>query len=314
MKYAIGAWLKEYWSRLNTGVHQPARFGEGTIELRRETKNRPLVNLVLFITTFLTMTFAGALEEKTIIDVFLTGIPFSLTLICILLCHEFGHYFAARKFGANPTLPFFIPLPLSFPSPGTMGAVIKTRNPIPSRRALLYVGAMGPLPGFIVSLVAAIIGIYLSDVKPLPAAGGDVMVPIMGDSMLFRLLIQIIHGAVPAGHDLYLSSYAWAAWFGLFITSLNLMPIGQLDGSHILYSLIGRRQRLFGWVSLAGLVGMSIVWWGWIVWIVLTLFLLMVAHPEVPERERLTTAEKAIGWLCMIILVLTFVPVPLRFL
>jgi membrane-associated protease RseP (regulator of RpoE activity) len=312
--YAIGTLLREYWYRLNNGTGQVAEYDKSVIELRRETKSRPLVNLLLFLASFVTMTFAGAPEAKTLVDVFLIGMPFSLTLISILLCHEFGHYFAARKFGANPTLPFFIPLPLAFPSPGTMGAVIKTRTPIPSRRALLYVGAMGPLPGFIVSMAAAIIGIYLSEVKPLPAAGGDFLVPILGDSMLFHLLIRIIHGTLPAGHDLYLSQYAWAAWFGLFITSLNLMPVGQLDGSHVLYSLIGRKQRLFGWAAFAGLAGMAIIWPGWIVWIVLTLFLLMVAHPDVPEREQLTAAEKAMGWFCMIILVITFVPVPLKFL
>ncbi|HOD13423.1 MAG TPA: site-2 protease family protein [Spirochaetota bacterium] len=314
-KHAVSTWLREYWNRLNTGAHQPGRrLEESPIELRRETKNRPLVNLLLFVATFLTTTFAGAPEARTLVDVFLIGMPFSITLIIILLCHEFGHYFAARKFGADPTLPYFIPLPLSFPSPGTMGAVIRTRTPIPSRRALLYIGAMGPLPGFIVSLAAAIIGIYLSDIRPLPVAGSDTLVPILGDSMLFRVLIQIIHGPVPAGHDLYLSQYAWAAWFGLFITSLNLMPIGQLDGSHVLYALIGGKQRLFGWAALAGLAGMAIVWPGWIVWIMLTLFLLMVAHPEIPGCERLTMTEKAIGWSCMVILIITFIPVPLEFL
>lgn len=315
---AIVAWLKEYWFRLNSGgmphPEQPVRFEEVSLESRRETKERPLINLILFIATLITTTFAGASDGKTLPEIIMSGIPFSLTLLGILLCHEFGHYFAARKFGANPTLPFFIPLPLTFPSPGTMGAVIKTRTPMPSRRALLYVGAMGPIPGFIVSLAAAVIGIYMSDVKPLPAAGGDVMVPILGDSMLFHLLIYSMHGPVPAGHDLYLSSYAWAAWFGFFITSLNLMPIGQLDGSHVLYSLIGRKQRWIGWLMLAGLAGMAVIWQGWIVWIVLTLFLLMVAHPEVPERESLTAAEKTMGWTCMAIFAITFVPVPLEFL
>ena len=248
---------------------------------------------------------------KNLPDLLLSGLPYSLTLIGILLCHEFGHYFAARRFGVSATLPYFIPFPSII---GTMGAVIKTRSPIPNRRALLYIGAMGPIPGFIVSLAAAIIGIYLSDVRPLPAPSGDMLVPIYGNSMLFALLIKIMHGPMPSGHDIFLSPFAWAGWIGLLITSLNLMPIGQLDGSHILYSLIGNRQRRAGWGVFGVLVFLAIIWQGWFIWIGLTLLVLMVAHPEVPESEKLTPAEKAMGWLCMAILVLTFVPVPVKFL
>jgi membrane-associated protease RseP (regulator of RpoE activity) len=307
----IRDWLRAYLHRLNTGVRPAAQPPEVFIEPSREVRNRPLVNLLLFIVTFFTTTFAGASDGKTIADLLLSGLPYSLTLLGILLSHEFGHYAAARKFGVRATLPYFIPFPSII---GTMGAVIKTRSPIPNRRALLYIGAMGPIPGFIVSLAAAAIGIYLSDVRPLPAAGGEMIVPIYGDSMIFALLIKVIHGSIPAGHDLYLSQYAWAGWIGLLITSLNLMPIGQLDGSHILYALIGRRQRIFGWASLCGLVILAVVWQGWIVWIVLTLLVLMVAHPEISEQEKLAPTEKAMGCLCMIILVLTFVPIPVKFL
>lgn len=188
-----------------------------------------------------------------------------------------------------------------------MGAIIKTQRPN-GRRALLYIGIMGPLLGFIVSLVAVIVGIYLSDIGPR-----DKMMPVFGDSLLFAFIVKMIHGEIPAGKDLYLSPYAWAGWIGFFITSLNLMPIGQLDGSHILYALIGKRQKILGWLFLAALSVMSFIWWGWIVWIVLTLLLLMVAHPEIPEDRPLSMAEKVIGWTCMVILVLTFVPIPVDF-
>jgi membrane-associated protease RseP (regulator of RpoE activity) len=315
MKYKMMTWWRSYLHRLNTGSRPAgspvARAPDGFIELQREAKNRPWINLLLFVVTFFTTTFAGASDGKTLADIMLSGLPYSLTLMTILLCHEFGHYFAARRFGVRATLPYFIPFPSII---GTMGAVIKTRSPIPHRRALLYIGAFGPIPGFIVSLAAAIIGIYLSEVRPLPAPTGDMLMPIYGDSMLFALLVKLMHGSIPAGHDIFLSPYAWAGWIGLLITSLNLMPIGQLDGSHILYALIGNKQRMAGWGFFGGLIVMAIIWQGWIVWIGLTLLVLMVAHPEVPESGKLSGAEKVIGWLCMAILVLTFVPVPVKFL
>ncbi len=303
-------WARSYIIRLNTG-NRPGRRPRDFVPEPSEVKNRPAINIVLFIVTFLSTTFAGANDSDTIIAVLISGLPYSVTLIAILLVHEFGHYCAARKFGVNATLPYFIPFPSII---GTMGAVIKTRTPIPNRRALFYIGAMGPLPGFIISLAAVIVGIYLSDVRPLPVVKGDLMMPVFGDSLLFAFFVKLIHGAIPAGHDIYLSPYAWAGWIGFLITSLNLMPIGQLDGSHILYALIGRKQRIFGWLFLAGLCILSFIWQGWIVWIILTLLFLMVAHPEIPEEKPLSRMEQAIGWFCMIILIMTFVPIPVDFL
>ena len=304
---------KNYFIRLNTGSRPQLRPPELIPETipGYQVKDRISVNIILFIITFLTTTFAGATGGDTITAQFVSGLPYSMTLITILLCHELGHYGASRKFGVKATLPYFIPFPSII---GTMGAVIKTRSPIPGRRALFYIGAMGPLLGFIVSLAAVIAGIYLSEIKPLPQAGSDLLMPIFGDSLLFALFVKVVHGTIPPGHDIYLSPYAWAGWIGFLITSLNLMPIGQLDGSHILYALIGRKQVVVGWLCLAALVVLSFIWQGWIIWILLTLVLLMVAHPEVPEGEALSAPEKALGWLCMVILLVTFVPVPVDFL
>ena len=303
--------ISQYILRLNTGgrilVREPQSVPAVPV---RESKFKPVVNLLLFIATFFTTTYAGVHKGDTIGELFLSGLSYSITVMSILMAHEFGHYFAARKFGVKATLPYFIPVLRDFSPFGTMGAVIATKSPVPHRRALYYIGIMGPLPGFIVSLAAFIVGIYLSPVKPLPTGSlGHTM--IFGDSLLVAGIIKIIHGTIPKNYDIYLSPYALAGWFGFFITSLNLMPIGQLDGSHIIYSLVGRKQLFFGWAAVAGLAVLAFFWPAWSVWIVITFLILMVAHPYVPEEQPLSQIENTIGWLCMIIFILTFVPMPL---
>ncbi len=309
MNERIQEWAKDYFLRLNTGgakrFRPPEQFREAAA-----VRDRPGVNAVLFLATFLTTTFAGATSGEMLSELFISGLPYSVTLLTILLFHEFGHYFAARRFGVPATLPYFIPFPSII---GTMGAVIKTKAPIPHRRALFYIGAMGPLAGFAVSLLAVVGGVYLSEIRPIPPVTGEMLMPIFGDSILFGAIVTLAHGHIPPGQDIFLSSYAWAGWIGFLITSLNLMPIGQLDGSHILYALIGRRQLLFGWTAIVCLIGLSFIWQGWLIWIALTFLFLMVAHPEIPEGEPLSVMERAAGWCCMVILVLTFVPVPIKF-
>lgn len=273
-------------------------------------KKKPWLNLVLFIATFITTTLAGAHSGNTTTDFLISGLPYSVTLMLILGTHEMGHYIASKKFAVDATLPFFIPFPSIV---GTMGAVIKTRTPIPHTKALFYIGAMGPIPGFIVSLAAAIIGIYLSQVLPLPDVTDMGTMPIFGDSLLFGFIVYIFHGPIPAGHDIFLHPFAWAGWIGFLITSLNLMPIGQLDGGHIIYALIGRKQVYAGWLAFAAIIILSFFWPGWIVWIILSLLILMIAHPPVPLNTPLTRAEKITGWSCMVILALTFIPIPVSF-
>jgi membrane-associated protease RseP (regulator of RpoE activity) len=170
---------------------------------------------------------------------------------------------------------------------------------------------MGPLPGFITSLAAMIYGIAISHIQKLPASTGDLI--IFGDSLLLKLLTFIFHGSIPEGYDIVLSPYAAAGWVGFLITGMNLLPMGQLDGGHILYALIGRKQRLAAWAALAILAGFSFLFPGWIIWIILTLTVLMVAHPPVPRGPELTAGEKFLGWSCMGILLLTFIPVPVRY-
>jgi membrane-associated protease RseP (regulator of RpoE activity) len=266
------------------------------------------INILLFLVTVISTTVAGAESADNIGDIILSGLPFSLTLMAILFSHEMGHYLAARYFGVKATLPYFIPFPSII---GTMGAVIKLKSQITERRVLLYIGAMGPIAGFILSLIAAVIGIYLSEVKPIPVST-DGMTLIFGDSVLSSLITRIIHGEIPPGYDIYLSKYAWAGWIGFLITGLNLMPIGQLDGSRVIYSLLGKKQIYFGWAAFTGLIFLSFIWPGWIVWIIMALVFLRIAHPPIEDDTELSTGEKITGWICLAIFLLTFIPVPVN--
>lgn len=306
----LRVFFKAYFHKLNYGPggrHTgPDVIQEGFV-YNRIRKDRVWINALLFIITFITTTLAQPRLSDSLNSSILSGLQYSCTLMAILSAHEFGHYFAARRFGVDATLPYFIPFPSLI---GTMGAVIKTRSPIPHRRALFYIGTMGPLPGFIVSLAAVIAGIYLSEVQTLmPAEAGSIL--SFGDSILFSSIIHLVHGDIAPGSDLFLHPVAFAGWIGFLLTTLNLMPVGQLDGGHILYALIGNRQRYAGWLFLAMLVFLSFYWQGWIVWVLIILFLVMVGHPYIYDNgEELTFTEKITGWICMIILVLTFIPVP----
>lgn len=179
---------------------------------------------------------------------------------------------------------------------------------------LLYIGAAGPIAGFIVSLAASIIGIYLSDIKPIPVLEEGALI-VFGDSLLFKALSLLIHGQMSAGFDIFLSPYGFAGWIGFLITSLNLMPLGQLDGGHILHALIGRRQLYAGWIMFFALVVLSIFWPGWGVWIFMALAVVMIGHSHVDDPSiALSKGEKIMGWCSIAILLLTFIPIPVEIL
>jgi membrane-associated protease RseP (regulator of RpoE activity) len=300
--------MRNYFALLN--------MNQNTITLNKKTyiadekpeRKHIWVNILLFAATVITTTVAGAESLESVKIIFFSGLPFSMTIMIILLSHEMGHYFTARHFSIKATLPYFIPFPSII---GTMGAVIKLKSPIYSRKALLYIGAMGPIIGFIFSFIAIIIGVYLSEIKPIPVKPADLNL-FFGDSILSASIIRIIHGPIQSGYDIYLSPYAWAGWIGFLVTSLNLMPIGQLDGSRVIYALLGRRQLIIGWAAFIGLIILSFIWPGWIVWIILSIVLLKIGHPPIEDMSMLSTREKIIGWFCIIIFLLTFIPVPVK--
>lgn len=271
-----------------------------------------LMPLFLFIATIFTTLFAGALQQG--INLFnepfrlWEGYPFSISIMTILLGHEMGHYFASKAHRTKATLPYFIPAPSII---GTFGAFIKMKSPIFTRRALIDIGATGPLVGFILSLIACIIGLKLSKITPLTPSEDVFM---LGDSILFSLLVKFILGNVPEGHDVILHSVAFAGWIGLFVTSMNLLPVGQLDGGHISYALFGRLHFYISRIMLFVVAVLGVFYWyGWLVWVLLLLFL-GVDHPPILVWEsQLPLSRRIVGTLSFIIFLLTFTPAPFKF-
>jgi len=237
------------------------------------------------------------------------GVPFSLTLMTILLSHELSHYFTSKKHGVKATLPYFIPAPTII---GTFGAFIKMKSPIVTRKALIDIGASGPIAGFIISVLATIIGLQMSEVVPIAKTRG---VLNLGDSILFSFLAKLVLGVTPAHSDILLNPVAFAGWIGLFVTSINLIPVGQLDGGHIAYALLGEKQIRLSFLLILVMVSLGLLLWeGWFVWAVL-LLILGLRHPPVIYWEiPLDYKRKFIGWLALVIFVLTFIPVPFKIL
>ena len=276
-------------------------------------KKIPFLQIVLFILTMLSTLFVGAMQTGA--DILKDpwkiyyGLPFALTLMIILLTHELSHYFASKKHGVNATLPYFIPAPTII---GTFGAFIKMKSPIVTRKALIDIGASGPIAGFIVSVIAVMIGLHLSKIVPVSETKGALT---LGDSILFSFLAQTVLGVTPADSDILLNPVAFAGWIGLFVTSMNLIPVGQLDGGHIAFALLGEKQTRLSFilVLVMSLLGV-LLWEGWIIWAVL-LLVLGLRHPPVISWEvPLDKRRKVIGWLAFVIFILTFIPVPFKIL
>jgi membrane-associated protease RseP (regulator of RpoE activity) len=276
-------------------------------------KKFPFLHLILFILTILSTLIVGAMQTGTDLlkepGKIYTGIPFSLTLMLILLSHELSHYFASKWHGVKATLPYFIPAPTII---GTFGAFIRMKSPIVTRRALIDIGASGPIAGFIISLVAVVIGLYLSEIVPVSRTDGALN---LGDSMLFSSLSRIILGAMPSGSDILLNPIAFAGWIGLFVTSINLIPVGQLDGGHIAYALMGEKHIHLSMSLILIMILLGLFSWeGWFVWAAL-LMILGLRHPPVLYWEvPLDRRRRGIGWLSLVIFILTFIPVPFKFL
>lgn len=271
----------------------------------------PRINFWLFIATVFTTLVAGALmqganplENPLLI---LQGVPFSITLLLILGVHETGHFLMSRKHNVDATLPYFIPAPTII---GTFGAFIKMRSPVKKRTALVEIGAAGPIAGFIVAVPALFIGLSLSSVV---AKTSDLGVQL-GESLMMKIATAIVFPDLGDQADILLHPVAFAAWIGMLVTMLNLLPIGQLDGGHIAYALLGKWYKKIAWGTLGAILILSIFSPNWLVWAVLVYFLTRMKHPPImDEHLPVTIHEKTIGMITLVIFILTFMPVPFKF-
>jgi membrane-associated protease RseP (regulator of RpoE activity) len=282
------------------------------------------IHITLFVLTFASTTMVGGLvwgglpsemarlglfELITDPRVYVAGLKFSIPLLTILWCHELGHYIAARRHGLTATPPYFIPFPVPVLGIGTLGAVIRIKDPIRNKRQLLDVGAAGPIAGFVVLVPFLVYGIAASEVGEATINGGYLE---FGEPLIYRLLEALIRPGLGDDVTLWLHPTGVAAWFGILVTLLNLLPFAQLDGGHIGYALFGRWHRLMAWPLLGALAGLGFVWPGWWLWVVIAL-ILRPQHPRLADEDiPLDPRRQLIGWIAIAIFVLCFVAEPIR--
>jgi membrane-associated protease RseP (regulator of RpoE activity) len=291
---------------------------------RPKFQDRRWLHVLLLLLTIATTTFAGADHYAGFLSdfvqrdlpmafgsLYLRGFWYSGTILAILGCHELGHYFACRYYDVDASLPFFLPAPL--PLTGTLGAFIRIREPIPSKRMLFDIGIAGPIAGFVVAVPALFIGLAMSHVAQLPAdfSGVD-----LGEPLLFKFAAWLIWGQQADGYSLNMHPIAFAAWFGLLATALNLFPIGQLDGGHISYAVLGRKSSNVTLVMISVAVVLTYFSTSWLVWTGLMIGMLFMFgrhHPRTyDEEEPLDRTRMILAGVALIMFILCFTPAPIQ--
>ena len=241
---------------------------------------------------------------------YLHGLWYSLTILAILGCHEMGHYVACLKYGVVATRPFFLPAPFLT---GTLGAFIRIKSRIPNKIALFDIGVSGPLAGFVVAVPALFIGLMLSRVDQLPVDSSGLVE--LGEPLLFKAASYLVWGHVATGYSVNMHPMAFAAWFGLLATALNLFPIAQLDGGHLAYAVLGRKSTAVTIVMIGVAIALSFRSSSWIAWTVLLLVMIASLGPHHPptldDDEPLDRSRLIVAALAMVILVLCFTPAPI---
>jgi membrane-associated protease RseP (regulator of RpoE activity) len=274
------------------------------------------INIILLIATVFTTTLAGALQWVEIDSVdWMNMISFqylwegflffSIPLLLILGVHEMGHYYVSKKHHVDASLPYFIPLPPPFLL-GTFGALISTREPIPNRKALLDIGAAGPLCGFLVAIPVSLIGFYLMQQHPLPlpSNGGNII-------LLPPLLLQWMQSLFSIPENYIIHPTLFAGWVGIFLTAVNLLPAGQLDGGHVARALLKEKHKYVSWLVIFVLAGLSFFYTGWLMFAIIILLFIGTQHqPPLNEITRLDTRRKLLGLVILIIFILSFAPIP----
>ena len=346
--------LDESLIPLNLTPHFQSENGQHVVIIQsgrvQAVQSNPWINLIFFLITLVSVIFTGAVNEYSgpstaslfqvlwgsLID-WRSGLPFAVSLMAILLAHEFGHYIVGRLNKSPLTLPYFIPLPAPFSPFGTMGAVIQMKAQTRNRRALLDIGLAGPLAGLIVAIPILIYGLTLSTVDILPTTPVDSF-SMEGNSLLYLGLKYAIFQQVlpePAsfgglhpvlywiryfftgkpfpwgGIDVNISPVAFAGWAGIFVTALNLLPVGQLDGGHILYALFGKKvKKLFPFI-LGITILLGFAWSGWWLWTILLFFFGRVYDEPMDQITQLGTGRKVLAVIGLVIFFLVFTPIPL---
>ncbi|MGB2867175.1 MAG: site-2 protease family protein [Bacteroidota bacterium] len=342
---------------------EPEEYADFSLHQRAAHKPlnvRWLLHLFLFLLTFFTTTIAGIQwvgRDPFELGNFVLGLPYSISILFILGCHEFGHYFAARSHNVDATLPYFIPFPpipilfqlfLNF---GTFGAVIRTRSVVPSKKAMFDIGVAGPIAGFVACLIVLIIGFttlpgpeYLKGIHPdydfrLNAVPNSEGLPLsFGPSIAYVVLEKLFTNSsqfVPPMSEMYHYPFLCVGWFGLFVTAMNLIPIGQFDGGHLIYTMFGDvHRRIARWAfygllllaapSLSDLILRSLLgfvtkqdigqivplaqysWSAWFLWALIAFYIVKLYHPPVPDESPLDDTRMNIGWMCVGIFLVSF--------
>jgi membrane-associated protease RseP (regulator of RpoE activity) len=240
----------------------------------------------------------------------LQGLWYSATILGILGCHELGHYYACRYYKIDASLPYFLPAPILT---GTLGAFIRIREPIYTKRMLFDIGVAGPIAGFAIAVPTLVIGLMLSNLAPLPPTFSGLA---LGEPLLFKAAAWVIWGAEPKGYALNLHPMAFAAWFGLLATALNLFPIGQLDGGHIAYAVLGRRANFVTFGAIGCALVLTYFSSSWLVWTALVITMLCVFGPRHPqtgdEHVPLDRRRVAVAVLALAIFIVCFTPAPIE--
>jgi len=295
--------------------------------MRPKFQDRVWLHVALFALTIITTTIVGAAhyagfladftnrDLPTLRDLVLSGRGFwySGTILAILGCHELGHYFACRYYDVDASLPFFLPVPPPMLT-GTLGAFIRIRQPIPTKRMLFDIGIAGPIAGFLVAVPALFIGISMSHVVPIPQDTGGMLE--LGEPLLFKLASWMFWGTQPAGYSVNMHPMAFAAWFGLLATALNLFPIGQLDGGHISYAVLGRASTYVTFTMIAVALVLTRYSLSWAVWTGLMIVMLVLFGPRHPrtidEHVPLDRTRMALALFALALFVLCFTPAPIQ--
>lgn len=274
------------------------------------------INVALLIATVLTTTLAGSLQWIDIYQVNWINlftfpylwkgfVYFSVPLLLILGIHEMGHYYASKKHHVDASLPYFIPLPPPFIL-GTFGALISTREPIPNRKALLDIGVAGPLCGFLVAIPVTLLGFFLMQQNPitLPATGGSM-------TLFPPLLLQWIGSFFSSTENVVIHPTLFAGWVGIFLTAVNLLPAGQLDGGHVARAILKEKHKYMSWLVIFILVGLSFFYTGWLIFAILILLFIGTQHqPPLNEITPLDTKRRFLGVMILIVFILSFAPIP----